>query len=162
LSRCLKFSSMLSLISSGAAVIYLIFATVLSALAVILKLPREDGAPAHLRSAGKVALLVFPLRHRVCRVLPRVWINHLPVFHQALLPRCAATRRSVGPLVLGDPTCPWRAYDFGSRSGDLHVAHDPPSRRDCGWLAPLGGRRSRATTPAEPADEYHRKILPRH
>ena len=43
----------------GAAVIYLIFAMVLSVLAVILKLPRGDGAPAQLRSAGKVALLVF-------------------------------------------------------------------------------------------------------
>jgi len=48
----------------------------------------------------------IPLRHRLCRVLPRVWINHLPVFHQALLPRCAATRRAVGPLVLGDSACP--------------------------------------------------------
>jgi hypothetical protein len=42
----------------GAAVNYLIFAVVLSALAVILKLPRGDGAPVQLRSAGKVALLV--------------------------------------------------------------------------------------------------------
>ena len=43
----------------GAAVIYLICATVLSALAVILKLPRADGPPPQLRSAGRVALLVL-------------------------------------------------------------------------------------------------------
>ena len=43
----------------GAAVMYLIFSIVLSVLATILKLPRGDGAPAQLRSAGKVALLVF-------------------------------------------------------------------------------------------------------
>ena len=42
----------------GASVIYLIVATVLAILAVILKLPRVDGPKAELRSAGKIALLV--------------------------------------------------------------------------------------------------------
>jgi len=37
----------------GAAVIYLIFAMVLSVLAVILKLPRGDDAPAQLRRPAK-------------------------------------------------------------------------------------------------------------
>jgi hypothetical protein len=42
----------------GASVIYLILATVLAILAVLLKLPRVDGPKVELRSAGKVALLV--------------------------------------------------------------------------------------------------------
>ena len=42
----------------GASVIYLIVATVLAILAVILKLPRADGPKVELRSADKVALLV--------------------------------------------------------------------------------------------------------
>jgi len=42
----------------GASVIYLILATVLAILAVLLKLPRVEGAKVELRSAGKVALLV--------------------------------------------------------------------------------------------------------
>jgi hypothetical protein len=42
----------------GASVIYLIVATVLAILAVILKLPRVEGPKVELRSAGKVALLV--------------------------------------------------------------------------------------------------------
>lgn len=43
----------------GASVIYLILATALAILAVLLKLPRVDGPRVQLRSAGKVALLVF-------------------------------------------------------------------------------------------------------
>jgi hypothetical protein len=43
----------------GASVIYLIVATVLAILAVILKLPRVDGPKVELRSANKVALLVI-------------------------------------------------------------------------------------------------------
>jgi hypothetical protein len=43
----------------GASVIYLILATVLAILAVLLKLPRGDGPKVELRSAGKVALLVL-------------------------------------------------------------------------------------------------------
>ena len=42
----------------GASVIYLIVATVLAILAVILKLPHVDGPKVELRSADKVALLV--------------------------------------------------------------------------------------------------------
>jgi hypothetical protein len=42
----------------GAAMIYLILATVLAILAVLLKLPRVDGSKVELRPAGKVALLV--------------------------------------------------------------------------------------------------------
>jgi hypothetical protein len=42
----------------GASVIYLIVATALAILAVILKLPRVDGPNVELRSAGKVAALV--------------------------------------------------------------------------------------------------------
>jgi hypothetical protein len=42
----------------GASVIYLIVATVLAILAVILKLPRVEGPKVELRSADKVALLV--------------------------------------------------------------------------------------------------------
>ena len=42
----------------GASVIYLIVATVLAVLAVILKLPRMDGPKVELHSAGKAALLV--------------------------------------------------------------------------------------------------------
>jgi hypothetical protein len=42
----------------GASVIYLIVATVLAILAVILKLPRVDGPKVELRSADKLALLV--------------------------------------------------------------------------------------------------------
>jgi hypothetical protein len=43
----------------GASLIYLIVATVLAILAVILKLPRVDGPKVELRSADKVALLVL-------------------------------------------------------------------------------------------------------
>jgi hypothetical protein len=42
----------------GASVIYLILATVLAILAVLLKLPRMDGPKVEFRSASKVALLV--------------------------------------------------------------------------------------------------------
>jgi hypothetical protein len=42
----------------GASVIYLVLATVLAILAVLLKLPRGDGPKVEFRSAGKVALLV--------------------------------------------------------------------------------------------------------
>jgi hypothetical protein len=42
----------------GASVIYLIVASVLAVLAVLLKLPRVDGPKVELRSADKVALLV--------------------------------------------------------------------------------------------------------
>jgi len=42
----------------GASVIYLILATVLAILAVLLNLPRMDGPKVELRSASKVALLV--------------------------------------------------------------------------------------------------------
>jgi len=42
----------------GASVIYLILASVLAVLAVILKLPRVDGRKVELRSADRVALLV--------------------------------------------------------------------------------------------------------
>ena len=42
----------------GASMIYIIAATALALLAVLLKLPRVDGAKVELRSAGKVALLV--------------------------------------------------------------------------------------------------------
>jgi hypothetical protein len=42
----------------GASVIYLILAAVLAILAVLLKLPRVEGAKVELRSASKVALLV--------------------------------------------------------------------------------------------------------
>jgi hypothetical protein len=42
----------------GASVLYLIVATVLAILAVLLKLPRRDGPKVELRSAAKVALLV--------------------------------------------------------------------------------------------------------
>src|SRR5882762_4126406 len=42
----------------GASVIYLIVATVLAILAMLLKLPRVDGPKVELRSASKVALLV--------------------------------------------------------------------------------------------------------
>jgi len=42
----------------GASVIYLIVATVLAILAVILKLPRVDGPKVELRSTGTIALLV--------------------------------------------------------------------------------------------------------
>jgi hypothetical protein len=42
----------------GPSVIYLILATVLAILAVLLKLPRMDGAKVELRSAGKEAMLV--------------------------------------------------------------------------------------------------------
>jgi hypothetical protein len=42
----------------GASVIYLVVATVLAILAVILKLPRVDGPMVELRSAGKIAVLV--------------------------------------------------------------------------------------------------------
>ncbi len=42
----------------GASVIYIIAATALAVLAVLLKLPRVDGAKVELRSAGKVTLLV--------------------------------------------------------------------------------------------------------
>lgn len=42
----------------GASVIYLIVATALAILAVLLKLPRMDGPNVALRSAGKAALLV--------------------------------------------------------------------------------------------------------
>ncbi len=42
----------------GASVTYVIMATVLAVLAVILKLPRVDGPKVELRSADKVALLV--------------------------------------------------------------------------------------------------------
>lgn len=42
----------------GASLIYLIVATVLAILAVILKLPRVDGSNVELRSEGKLALLV--------------------------------------------------------------------------------------------------------
>jgi len=43
----------------GASVIYLILATVLAILAVLLKLPRVGGPKVELRSASKVALLIF-------------------------------------------------------------------------------------------------------
>jgi len=43
----------------GASVIYLILATALAILAVLLKLPRVDGPKVELRPAGKVALLVL-------------------------------------------------------------------------------------------------------
>jgi hypothetical protein len=42
----------------GASMIYLILATVLAILAVLLKLPRMDASKVDLRPAGKVALLV--------------------------------------------------------------------------------------------------------
>lgn len=42
----------------GACVTYLILATVLAILAMLLKLPRGDGPKVELRSAGKAALLV--------------------------------------------------------------------------------------------------------
>jgi len=42
----------------GASVIYLILATVLAILAVLLKLPRVDGPKVEVRSPSKVALLV--------------------------------------------------------------------------------------------------------
>jgi len=42
----------------GASMIYLILATVLAILAVLLKLPRVDGSRVELHPAGKVALLV--------------------------------------------------------------------------------------------------------
>ncbi|SRR5258708_1531915 len=43
----------------GASVIYLILATVLAILAVLLKLPRVGGPKVEFRSASKVALLIF-------------------------------------------------------------------------------------------------------